>query len=124
MNACARAGLPLDQVLRVGAEICEGMEKAHRFKLGRPADHRIDSAVLNSLCSPASRRVYQHAIDQFIAWYCSEPSLAFNRIVAVRHGMHLESRGPAANTTSDNTGTKLRASDGANQCTISVGHRP
>jgi len=26
-------------------------------------------AVLNSLGSPASRRVYDYAIDQFIAWY-------------------------------------------------------
>src|SRR5499427_7687565 len=34
-------------------------------------------AVLNSLSSPASRRVYEYAIDQFIAWYCSEPRLAF-----------------------------------------------
>jgi len=34
-------------------------------------------AVLNSLGSPASRRVYEYAIDQFIAWYCSEPRLAF-----------------------------------------------
>ena len=32
-------------------------------------------AVLNSLGSPASRRVYEYAIDQFIAWYCSEPRL-------------------------------------------------
>jgi len=55
-------------------------------------------AVLNSLGSPASRRVYDYAIDQFIAWYCSEPRLAFNRIVVVRYRMHLESRGLAANT--------------------------
>src|SRR5271169_6027646 len=54
--------------------------------------------VLNSLSSPASRRVYEYAIDQFIAWYCSEPRLAFNRIVVVRYRMHLESRGLAANT--------------------------
>jgi hypothetical protein len=38
-------------------------------------DHR-KRAVLNSLGSPASRRVYEYAIDQFIAWYCSEPRLA------------------------------------------------
>ena len=55
-------------------------------------------AVLNSLGSPASRRVYEYAIDQFIAWYCSEPRLAFNRIVVVRYRMHLESRSLAANT--------------------------
>jgi site-specific recombinase XerC len=55
-------------------------------------------AVLNSLGSPASRRVYEYAIDQFIAWYCSEPRLAFNRIVVVRYRMYLESRSLAANT--------------------------
>jgi len=55
-------------------------------------------AVLNSLGSPASRRVYEYAIDQFIAWYCSEPRLAFNRIVVVRYRMYLESRNLAANT--------------------------
>ena len=55
-------------------------------------------AVLNSLGSPASRRVYEYAIDQFIAWYCSEPRLAFNRIVVVRYRMYLELRHLAANT--------------------------
>ena len=55
-------------------------------------------AVLNSLGSPGSRRVYEYALDQFIAWYCSEPRLAFNRIVVTRYRMYLESRHPAANT--------------------------
>src|SRR5207244_6735965 len=56
------------------------------------------AAVLTSLTSPGSRRVYQHAIEQFIAWYCSEPGLAFNRIVVVRYRIFLEGRGLAANT--------------------------
>jgi len=60
-------------------------------------DH-CKTAVLNSLGSPASRRVYEFAINQFIAWYCSEPRLAFNRIVVVRYRMYLESRHLAANT--------------------------
>jgi hypothetical protein len=60
-------------------------------------DH-CKTSVLNSLGSPASRRVYEYAIDQFIAWYCSEPRLAFNRIVVVRYRMYLESRRLAANT--------------------------
>src|SRR5271169_1751380 len=60
-------------------------------------DH-CKTAVLNSLGSPASRRVYEYAIDQFIAWYCSEPRLAFNRIVVVRYRSYLESRHLAANT--------------------------
>ena len=55
-------------------------------------------AVLNSLGSPASCRVYEYAIDQFISWYCSEPRLAFNRIVVVRYRMYLQARGLAANT--------------------------
>ena len=55
-------------------------------------------AVLNALSSPNSRRVYEHAIDKFIAWYCSEPRLAFNRIVLVRYRIHLESCSLAANT--------------------------
>jgi site-specific recombinase XerC len=55
-------------------------------------------AVLNSLTSPGSRRVYEYAINQFISWYCSEPRLAFNRIVVVRYRMYLESRGLASNT--------------------------
>ena len=60
-------------------------------------DH-CKTAVLNSLGSPASRRVYEYAIDQFIAWYCSEPRLAFNRIVVVRYRLYLEARHLAANT--------------------------
>ena len=69
-----------------------------RRSLRLPDLDHCKRAVLNSLGSPASRRVYQYAIDQFIAWYCSEPRLAFNRIVVVRYRMHLESRGLAANT--------------------------
>jgi site-specific recombinase XerD len=42
--------------------------------------------------------VYEYAIDQFIAWYCSEPRLAFNRIVVMRYRMYLELRHLAANT--------------------------
>ena len=70
----------------------------HRRVLRLPDLDHCKSAVLHSLGSPASRRVYEYAIDQFIAWYCSEPRLAFNRIVVVRYRMYLESRHLAANT--------------------------
>jgi hypothetical protein len=71
----------------------------HRRRVLRLPDlDHCKLAVLNSLGSPASRRVCEYAVDQFIAWYCSEPRLAFNRIVVVRYRMHLESRGLAANT--------------------------
>ena len=53
-------------------------------------------AVLNSLTSPNSRRVYQYALEKFIAWYCSEPRLAFNRIVVVRYPLVERQRIPRA----------------------------
>ena len=47
---------------------------------------------MNSLTSPDAQRGYRHAIDEFVDWYCSEPRLAFNRIVVLRYRSHLESR--------------------------------
>lgn len=48
------------------------------------------TSVLNTLGSLQSRRSYQHAMEEFIAWYCSEPRLALNRIVVLRYRMYLE----------------------------------
>lgn len=56
------------------------------------------SAVLNSLPSLSSRRSYDHAIREFIDWYCSEPRLAFNRIVVTRYRMYLEQAHYASST--------------------------
>jgi integrase len=42
------------------------------------------------LASPRCRRSYKYAIDKFIAWYCSEPRLGFNRFVVVRYHSFLE----------------------------------
>jgi site-specific recombinase XerD len=56
------------------------------------------AAVPGSLRSPGSRRCYEHAMDEFIAWYCSEPRLGFNKAVVTRYRMHLESRGLAPGT--------------------------
>ncbi len=36
--------------------------------------------------------------DEFVDWYCSEPRLAFNRIVVLRYRSHLESRQLAPGT--------------------------
>ena len=41
-----------------------------------PELEHTERAVLNALASVHSRRAYKHAIDRFIAWYCSEPRLA------------------------------------------------
>ena len=49
----------------------------HVLKL--PDLEQSKSAVLNSLTSQSSQRTYDHAIREFIEWYCSEPRLAFNR---------------------------------------------
>src|SRR5271169_5116688 len=40
----------------------------------------------------------QHAIDEFVAWYCSEPRLALNKTVVLRYRFHLEERGLAPGT--------------------------
>jgi site-specific recombinase XerD len=48
--------------------------------------------VFNSLGSPDSTRAYAHAIDDFIAWYCAEPRLAFGKHVVLRYRIKLESR--------------------------------
>jgi hypothetical protein len=56
------------------------------------------SAVLNSLTSPSSQRTYDHAIREFIEWYCSEPRLAFNKTVVTRYRVSLEQRHYASTT--------------------------
>jgi hypothetical protein len=50
------------------------------------------AAVLNSLSSASGQRTYDHAIREFIAWYGSEPRLAFNRAVVLRYRIHFEQR--------------------------------
>ena len=56
------------------------------------------SAVLNSLTSASSKRSYDHAIREFIDWYCSEPRLAFNRTVVTRYRIALEQHPYAPST--------------------------
>jgi hypothetical protein len=56
------------------------------------------SAVLNSLTSSSSKRSYDHAIREFIEWYCSEPRIAFNRTVVTRYRIALEQRPYAPST--------------------------
>jgi integrase len=48
--------------------------------------------VLNTLGSPASKRAYGFAIDDFVTWYCSEPRLAFSKAVVLRYRLELEAR--------------------------------
>jgi integrase len=69
-----------------------------KAKLGIPDLEHSKAAVLRTLGSPDSRRGYQHAIDEFVSWYCSEPRLAFNKTVVLRYRFHLEERGLAPGT--------------------------
>src|SRR5215471_8939594 len=105
MNFSPRRIPCLNRMLRSGGRQ-HAQRKAklnyRRIVLRLPDLDHSKMAVLNSLPSPGSRRVYQFAINQFIAWYCSEPRLAFNRIVVVRYRMYLESRRLAANTINTN----------------------
>jgi site-specific recombinase XerD len=55
-------------------------------------------AILNTLMSRDSQRSYRWAMDDFIAWYCSEPRLAFNKTVVMRYRQQLEARHLAAST--------------------------
>jgi integrase len=49
-------------------------------------------AVLDTLGSPESKRAYEFAINDFVAWYCSEPRLAFSKTGVLRYRFELESR--------------------------------
>ena len=66
--------------------------------LALPDLEHAKTAVLNSLSSASGQRTYEHAIREFVAWYCSEPRLAFNRTVVLRYRIHLEQRGYAPAT--------------------------
>ena len=54
--------------------------------LALPDLEHAKTAVLNSLTSASGQRTYDHAIREFVTWYCSEPRLAFNRTVVLRYG--------------------------------------
>jgi hypothetical protein len=49
-------------------------------------------SVLNTLGSPESQRAYGFAMNDFIAWYCSEPRIAFNKTVVLRYRVQLEAK--------------------------------
>jgi integrase len=74
------------------------MKRSPKTILKLPDLEQSKTAVLNSLSSPSSRRSYDHAIRDFIDWYCSELRLAFNRTVLTRYRIALEGRRYASST--------------------------
>ena len=67
-------------------------KKTPKRVLALPDLEHAKSAVLGSLTSRSGQRTYDHAIREFVAWYCSEPRLAFNRTVVLRYRIHLAQR--------------------------------
>jgi hypothetical protein len=86
--------------------------------LALPDLEQATSAVLASLTSASGQRTYDHAIREFVGWYCSEPRLAFNRTVLLRYRFRLEQsagRDPRSAlrdfSGSENRASGLRPSD-------------
>jgi integrase len=73
-------------------------KKPPKRVLALPDLEQSKSAVLNSLTSKSGQRTYEHAIDEFVEWYCSEPRLALNRTVVLRYRIHLEQKFYAPST--------------------------
>ncbi len=67
-------------------------EERRKRLLALPDLEHAKVAVLNSLTLASGQRTYEHAIWEFVAWYYSEPRLAFNRTIVLRYRIHLEQR--------------------------------
>src|ERR1700686_3255317 len=67
-------------------------KRSPKHVLALPDLEHSKAAVLNSLTSKSGQRSYDHAITDFVEWYCSEPRLAFNRTVVLRYQIYLEQK--------------------------------
>ena len=76
-----------------------------------PELEQAKTAVLNTLASEHSRRSYEYAIERFIAWYCSEPRLTFNRTVVMRYRSFLERRSLSSSTINSRLSAIRRLAD-------------
>jgi site-specific recombinase XerD len=91
-------------------------KRPRRTVLRLPDLDHSKTAILNSLRSPASRRAYEFALNEFIAWYCSEPRLAFNRVVVLRYRLSLEARGLASASINQRLAAVRRLAYEASDC--------
>ena len=73
-------------------------KRSHKRVLALPDLEQSKASVLNSLSSESGQRTYDHAITEFVDWYCSEPRLAFNRTVVLRYRIYLEQKQYAPTT--------------------------
>src|SRR6266571_613480 len=74
-------------------------KRAPKRVLALPDLEQAKSAVLNTLTSVSGQRTFDHAINDFVEWYCSEPRLARRRsvyrclvIVRLREASYLVAR--------------------------------
>jgi len=68
-------------------------KKPPKRVLALPDLEHAKTAVLNSPSSASGQRTYEHAIREFVAWYCSDPGSPSNRTVVLRYRIHLEQLG-------------------------------
>jgi site-specific recombinase XerD len=94
----------------------KGDRKKAKTVLRLPDLEFAKAAVLDSLTSTDAQRGYRHAIDEFVDWYCSEPRLAFNRIVVLRYRTYLENRQLASGTINLRLGAVRRLAYEAADC--------
>ena len=86
-------------------------EKSPKPVLALPDLEQAKSAVLNTLTSKSGQRTYDHAITEFVGWYCSEPRLAFNRTVVLRYRISLEQKhAPSESAPRGGPENRLRSS--------------
>jgi site-specific recombinase XerD len=76
-----------------------------------PELEQAKTAILNTLASEHSRRSYEYAIERFIAWYCSEPRLTFNRTVVMRYRSFLERLSLSSSTINSRLSAIRRLAD-------------
>ena len=62
-------------------------KKQPKCVLALPDLEHAKTAVLNSLTSVSGQRTYEHAIREFVAWYCSEPRRALRLIAQLSCGI-------------------------------------
>ena len=83
-------------------------KKPPKRVLALPDLEQAKSAVLNTLTSRSGQRTDNHAINEFVEWYCSEPRLAFNRTVVLI--VTVKEVEPPAPITPTQAGTWTRSS--------------
>jgi hypothetical protein len=90
---CLHAGGdgPREAVAHVTCPTQDAQEDTEtRARLARPGTRQVRGAQQPDLAERP--RTYDHAIREFVGWYCSEPRLAFNRTVVLRYRIPLEQR--------------------------------